>query len=84
MASPKASPCDRENRNAAGSPDAAFSTTERRQESKSEGDGRTLVDLLTFDAGAGLDLDGLADELRRRLTAGDCRRLAELLAGEGS
>ncbi len=59
-------------------------TSERRQEGKSEGDGRTLVDLLTFDADAGLDLDRLAGELRARLTPSECRRLAELLAGEGS
>jgi len=81
-AAPCAAPSDAGKRNADGSPDTAFSPTERRQESKSEGDGGTLVDLLTLDAGADLDLDRLAGELRRRLTAGDCRRLAELLTGD--
>jgi len=83
-ACPNACPNEGENGNAAGSPDAAFSPTERRQEGKSEGEGGTLVDLLTLDAGAGLDLDRLADELRARLTPEQRRRLAELLTvGQG-
>jgi len=80
-ASPCASPSERENDNADGSPTVAFPTAECRQEGKSEGDGSTVVDLLTLDADAGLDLDALAVDLRRRRTAGDCRRLAEVLAG---
>jgi len=58
-------------------------TSERRQEGQDEGDGRTLVDLLTLDAGAAGDLDRLADELRRRLTPSERRRLAELLTSGG-
>ena len=68
-------PQETENGNANGSPDAAFSTAERRQEGKSEGDGRTLVDPLAF------DLDLLAAAISA-LGPADRERLAALLTGK--
>ena len=74
-ACPNACPSERENAHAA---DAGS-----RQDKHAEGDDGTPVDLLaTLADAAGSDLDGLADELCRRLTAEDCCRLAALLLKE--
>ncbi len=72
-------PSDAETDNGDGSPGDAFATRQRRQDSKSEGEADTQDDVLTF---AGLDIDRLAAELRRRLTDEQRRRLAELLTGD--